>query len=68
MEDDFKKIQFRMYHNKELPSLISLPKHTINRDLKPLRKQLGHRMGHYWTFEQVRTILKFFAIAYVIVD
>ena len=67
MEDDFKKIQFRMYHNKELPQLIGLPKYTLNRDLKPLRKQLGLRMGNYWTFEQIKRILKIFGIPYIIV-
>jgi hypothetical protein len=68
MDEPFKQVQFRMYHNKELPDLIGLPKATLNRDLKPLRKQLGPRMGHHWTFEQVIKILKIFAIPYIVVQ
>jgi hypothetical protein len=67
MEDDFLRVQIRMYHNKELPALIGLPKATLNRDLKPHRKVLGRRIGYYWTFDQIRKILKMFAIPYVIV-
>ncbi len=68
MEDDFKRIQFRIYHNKELPKLIGLPKYTLNRDLKPHREALGKRLGNHWTFEQVIRILKIYGIAYIIVS
>ena len=67
MDDDFKRIQCRLYHNKELPELIGLPKYTINRDLKPHRNTIGVKLGYYWNFEQIRKILKIFAIPYVIV-
>lgn len=68
MDDEFKKIQCRVYHNKELPKIIGLPKSIINKDLLPHRQSLGPRMGYYWTFEQLRMILKIFAVPYVIVQ
>ncbi len=64
----FLKVQFRIYHNKELPGLIGINKRTLNRDLKPHRLSLGKRMGYYWTFQQVSIILKIFGIAYVIAE
>jgi len=67
MDDPFIEVQYRMYHNKELPALIGLPKYTLNRDLRPLRNQIGQKMGHYWTFAQVIKILKLFGIPYVVV-
>ena len=34
MEEAFQKVHFRMYHNKEIPSLIGLEKWTFAREIK----------------------------------
>ncbi len=64
----FKKIQFRLYHHKEIPALVGTNKRTLNRDLMPHRERLGKRMGYLWTFEQVTKILKIFGIPYIVVE
>lgn len=67
MEDAFQEIQFRMYHNKELPKLVGMEKWTFAREIKVHKEKLGPMLGYHWRFQQVTMILKIFGVPYIIV-
>lgn len=68
MDDAFKKVQFRMYHNKELPALVGIEKWTFAREIKRHKKTLGPKIGYHWRFEQVLMILKIYGVPYIVVS
>lgn len=67
MEDAFKQVHFRMYHNKEIPALIGIEPWTFAREIKRHKEKLGPRLGYHWTFQQVLSILKIYGVPYIIV-
>lgn len=46
----------RPHNQKELAALYSISRKTLKRWLKPFEKEIGERVGYYYTIPQVQKI------------
>lgn len=55
-------IELRPHNLKELMALYKISYKTLKKWLKPFERELGERVGYYYTIPQVKKIFEFLGI------